>query len=319
MNRFKRIFSALITVGLVVGLVFAWTQRRELQDWWILRSYTAPAEVVALADATTMTDDARNVFYVNRPLVVDEAQFNSACKPESTIVLGCFISRDGIYLYDIEDTRLEGVKQVTAAHELLHAVYERLSTKDKQRIDSLTAEAFAGVTEQRILDTVGDYRARDASVVPNELHSILATEVSTLSPELEEYYAKYFKDRQVIVGFSQAYESEFSNRKDQVANLDAELASLKLEIDAGQNDLALQYSALQAEKNNLDALLSSGDTDGYNARVPGFNAQVSAYNRSVRALEKQINDYNSLVQERNDIALEVQELVESIDSRPQSF
>ncbi len=319
MNSFKRILSALLTVSAIAVLAFTWFNRRELQDWWALRDYTPPTEVVALADTTTMTDEARNIFYVNNPLIVDEVQFNSACKPESTIVLGCYISRDGIYIFDIQDDRLAGVKQVTAAHELLHAVYERMSADERARINSLTQEALSTVTEQRILDTVEEYRKNDASVIPNELHSIMATEVRELPVELESYYKQYFTDRQVIVAFSEDYELEFSKRRDAVDRLDDRLAQLKLKIDADQNDLTLQYAALRASKEELDALLSSGQTSEYNSKVPAFNQQVSSYNASVRQVEDEINEYNALVQERNAIAVEVQELIESIDSRPQSF
>ena len=316
---FKRVFSALLTAGVVFGLLIAWINRQEIQDWWALRNYTPPVEIVELADATTMTDEGRNIFYVNKPLVVDEVEFNSACRPESTIVLGCYISRGGIYLYDIQDPRLAGVKQVTAAHELLHAVYERLSPSERERIDTLTAEALQTVTQQRILDTVEEYRSGDANVVPNELHSIMATEVRQLPSELEDYYSKYFTNRLRIVEYSEKYETEFASRRQAVDKLDQELAQLKLEIEGAQNDLSLQYKALQNDKDQLDGLLASGQTEEYNSRVPGFNQQVSAYNRSVREVEAQINRYNALVEQRNNIAVEVQELVDSIDSRPQSF
>lgn len=319
MNSFKRILSAILTVSVVVALAFVWFNRRELQDWYALRDYTPPTEVVQLADTTTMTDEARSIFYVNSPLIVDEAQFNSACKPESTIVLGCYISRDGIYIFDIQDERLAGVKQVTAAHELLHAVYERLSYDEKDRVNSLTEEALSTVTDQRILDTIEEYRKNDASVIPNELHSIMATEVKDLPADLETYYKQYFTDRQVVVAYSEGYELEFSARRQAVEQLDNRLAQLKLRIDGDQNELALQYSALKASKDELDTLLNSGQTSEYNSKVPAFNQQVSSYNASVREVESNIIEYNSLVQERNAIAVEVQQLIESIDSRPQSF
>ena len=303
----------------MVVLILTWVNRRDLQDWWALRDYTPTNEVVELATDTTMTDGARRIFYVNNPVIVDEIEFNSACRPESTIVLGCFILNDGIYLFDIEDERLEGIKQVTAAHELLHAMYERLSDEDRSRVDQLTQQALETVTEQRIIDTVEEYKKRDANVVPNELHSILATEVRQLPEELESYYKKIFYNRQKIVNYSEDYELEFSARKDQVNQLDQQLAQLKLQIDASQNDLALQYNALTNSKQELDSLLNAGLIEQYNNLVPGFNQQVSSYNQLVKGVDDQINQYNALVKDRNNLALEVQELVESIDSRPQNF
>src|SRR6185295_11567695 len=102
-----------------------------------------------------MTPDTRRLFYVYHPVLEDKQAFNSHCTDsEKTIVLGCYISRTGIYLYDVTDSRLNGVEQVTAAHETLHAAYERLSSSERKRVDGLTAQAFAQVTDQRIKDTI---------------------------------------------------------------------------------------------------------------------------------------------------------------------
>lgn len=318
-QAFKRIFGFVLTVAIVVGLFLAWVNRQDIYDWYRLQSYDPPAEIVQLADDTTMTEYARRVFYVSQPLVVDSQEFNAACRPESTIVLGCYISDKGVYIYDVDDSRLAGVKQVTAAHELLHAIYARLSSSEKDNLDEMTARAYSAVDDARLKKTIEEYRKRDASVVPNELHSILATEVRTLPTELEEYYTQFFTDRSAVVSYSERYEAEFENRRSKVDQLDERLSQLKFEIDAAKADLELQYSALTSEKSNLDALLAGGQTAEYNSRVPGFNSQVSTYNRSVKDLDAQINTYNQLVKERNAVAVEVQGLVDSIDSRPQSF
>ena len=36
------------------------------------------------------------------------------------------------YIYNVNDERLNGLKEVTAAHEMLHAAYERLPESDKK-------------------------------------------------------------------------------------------------------------------------------------------------------------------------------------------
>src|SRR5690606_3442881 len=108
------------------------------------------------------------------------------------IVLGCFVEGQGIYLYNVSDERLDGVKEVTAAHEVLHAGYSRLSSRDKARINHLLDQAFQANNDERIKETVETYRKRDPSIVSNELHSILATEARELPSELEEHYRRYF-------------------------------------------------------------------------------------------------------------------------------
>ncbi len=46
-------------------------------------------------------------------------------------ILGCYnpSSRD-IYIYNVTNSELDGVKEVTAAHEMLHAAWERLSESE---------------------------------------------------------------------------------------------------------------------------------------------------------------------------------------------
>jgi len=315
----RRIASLLVTLVLIGAILITWFAREDIYDWWVLRNYTPPQEVASLADETTMTSHARRIFYVNHPDIAQASQFNQACSQETSIVIGCYIPGKGIYIFNITDQRLAGVKQVTAAHEMLHAAYDRLSLSEQRHVDALTEAEYDKLTNQRIKDNVEKYRSQDPSVVSNELHSILATEVSDLSPELENYYKQYFTDRQAVVRYSNHYEAEFTNRQQQVANYDKQLAELKGSIDAGKNELNLQLNALKAEKNRLDSLISQNRIAEYNNAVPGFNANVGSYNVLVHKVDNDINTYNQIVQSRNNIAGEMQDLANSIDSRPQSF
>ncbi len=318
--KFARRFASLfVTIILIGAILFTWFAREDIYDWWVLRNYTPPQEVETLANETTMTTHARRIFYVNRPDIAQASQFNQACSQETSIVIGCYIPGKGIYIFNITDQRLAGVKQVTAAHEMLHAAYDRLSLAEQQHINSLTKAEYDKLTNQRIKDNVEKYRSQDPSVVPNELHSILATEVSDLSPELENYYKQYFTNRQAVVSYSNHYEAEFTNRQQQVANFDKQLSDLKSSIDADKSELSLQMNALKAEKSRLDSLISQNRIAEYNNAVPGFNANVGSYNALVRKADSNINTYNQIVQSRNNIAVEMQDLANSIDSRPQSF
>jgi hypothetical protein len=301
-------------------VVIGWTQRYNLQDWWRLRGYTPPAAIAKLADDTSMTDYGRKLFYVNHPELDEAADFNQKCSAsEQSIVLGCYVNNQGIYLYNVQDERLAGVHQVTAAHEMLHAAYERLDGPEKARIDQLTADVLAASTDARLKETIDAYRQRDASVVPNELHSIVGTEVASVPTELETYYKKYFKDRQVVVSYSDRYESAFQERKDKVTQYDQQLKALKAEIDRLEASLDTQAKSLTSQRAELEALADAKRYEEYNARVPGFNNGVKSYNASVTSIRTKIERYNQLVNERNAIALEENELVQAIDSRPDTI
>src|SRR5690348_17199642 len=105
-----------------------------VSDWLRLRNYQPDASVLTIADATSMTDRARHMFFINHPALQDKAAFHQSCPQydEQTIVIGCYESgQRGIFVLKVDDQRLNGVEEVTAAHEMLHAAYERLSNSEQ--------------------------------------------------------------------------------------------------------------------------------------------------------------------------------------------
>jgi hypothetical protein len=316
MRQVRRFGSGLILVVVLIALLVAFAQRQELYDWWRLRDYEPPARVMELADSVTMTDYGRKLFYVHQPQLNDAAAFNRNCQGfEQSIILGCYVTRTGIYLYDVQDERLDGVEEVTAAHEMLHAAFDRLGGEEKQRIIGQLEAAFESLDNKRIKETMAAYQKRDASVVPNELHSIMATEVRNLPSELEDYYARYFKNRKKVVDYSERYEQAFTERKELVQRYDAQLARMKQQIESAESELNNQAQSLKLERARLDSLLSNNQTEQYNAAVPGYNSRIRAYNDRIAATRALIDKYNETVAARNAVAVEQHELIEALDSR----
>lgn len=307
-------YALLITLPLVV-----WLNRFTIHDWVRLQNYTPSAEIAALTDSTTMTPPAKRVFYANHPRIENKDQLRVDCQQnEFTIVLGCYVSGQGIYLFNVDDPRLSGIEEVTAAHEMLHASYDRLSAKEKARINELLEQTFATVENQRIRSTIEQYRQKDPSVVPNELHSILGTEYRYLSPELEEHYAQYFEDRLTVVAFSEKYENEFTSRQVQVHEYDSQLEAFKAQIETNNNRLANMGENIRVQREQLNALLQQ-DPAAYNAAVPGFNRLVNAYNSLADETQRIIDQHNEAVSLRNAVALEINSLSQAIDTRPQGI
>lgn len=315
MTKTSRILTSLVLVVLIAGSGFAFVHRQQIIDALALRNYTPSERVVALANDTTMKDGTRRVFYVNHPSINDKASFKQNCHAtEESIVLGCYVQHKGIYLLDVTDARLGGVMQVTSAHEVLHAEYDRLSKEERQRVDQMTSSFYAGLNNDRIKKTIEQYKAKDPSVVPNELHSILGTEVRDLSPELETYYSKYFSNRSQIVQFSEKYEQTFIQLTDQVEDYDRQLKELKVTIESNQLEIEGQSRDIEARKALLESMLNADQTEAYNNAVPEYNAMVNSYNNLIAATRSRINEYNTIVEKRNDIATTEQELVEAINS-----
>jgi hypothetical protein len=320
MRLLRRLLAGVALLLLLAFPFVIYFNAQALTDWWQLRNYTPPLAVVSLADQDAMTGYARHVFYVNQPSIESNAtQFRKDCgETEKTIILGCYHSnQDGIFVYNVTDHRLDGVQQVTSAHEMLHAAYDRLSTKDKNYVNGLLNDFFNNdLKDKRIIDTLNVYRQTEPNDVVNEMHSIFGTEIASLSPQLEQYYKKYFTDRSLITKDAANYEGEFTKREDQIKNDDAKLSAMKTQIDSEEQALQQQLIQINSDRARLDSLRASGRIVEYNSGVNSFNTEVNNYNFAVRQLRSDIADFNSLVDARNAIATELASLNKAIDTRP---
>ena len=178
----------------------------------------------------------------------------------------------------------------------------------------MTKQTLSTLTDARVLKNIDSYRTRDASVVPNELHSILGTEVRNLPPELENYYKKYFANRSKIVDFSEQYEAEFTNRENAVAEYDTQLANLKTDINNLNTTLDARGKEIEAEDSRLKTLLSQRNISAYNSGIPGYQQLINSYNTDVAKLKTDIRIYNEIVEKRNKIVTEERELINALDS-----
>ena len=311
------IFVAVV----MVAVVFA--QRQAIYDWYRLRGYQAPANVVALAEATKMTPKSKHSFYVNRPAVQERTAFNASCPNnggEQTIILGCYKPlQRGIFIYDVTDPQLKGVQEVTAAHEMLHSAYDRLSPKERTTVDALLQDYYDNnvPNNKQLKATFDSYKKSEPNDLINEMHSIFGTEIVQLPPALENYYKQYFSDRQAVVAFANQYRNAFTSRQNQIAAYDQQLQDLKKQIEENQASLTARSNSLDTQRQELDRLLNGGDTASYNARVNSFNAQINAYNVLVAQTKRQIATYNETVAKRNAIAVEAQNLSQELNSHIQ--
>jgi hypothetical protein len=318
-KHFDLMRRLLLPVALLAFLAVGVLNLQNIADYVRLYNYQPPAQVEALASDTTMTPKARRLFYLNHPQIDERSAFNTACNQngEETIVLGCYHSMDkGIYLYNVTDTRLKGVEQVTAAHEMLHAAYDRLSSNERKSLDAKLQNFYdTKVQDSRIRSTMAAYQKSEPRDIVNEMHSIFATEIGTLTPELEAYYSQYFVNRSQIAHYADSYQKEFTSRQDRVAAYDKQLTGLKTQVAQNTATLKARESDIASMQRQMDSDRSAGNVDAYNAKVSAYNTKIDQYNELVRSTQSNIAEYNRLVAERNSLALEVRELTQSISSQ----
>jgi uncharacterized protein YukE len=312
MKRLKRhLVIAMAIAVVIVGIRFT----QELIDGVRLIGYEPPPEIAAMAAKTMMTDVAKRIFYVNQPTIENRKLSLNLCKSsEHTIVLGCYVTTKGIFLQSVTDPRLDGVMEVTAAHEMLHAAYQRMSLWQQSQLNQKLRSALAQLQNPRILKLIDAYNQQDPSSVDSELHSMLGTEVRALTSELEAHYRQYFTDRSQVVALSERYEGVFTAIRNKTKTLNQQLTSLRSELNRLGTQVKQQAQAVESERSDLKAAILANPNSDYRPRVATFNQQVQSYNLLVSQLKAQTDTYNQMVTEHNSLALEEKSLVESLEN-----
>lgn len=317
-NSFGKSFiKFVLVVVLVTGVAWVIVNRQAVIDWARLVTYTPNAEVKALADNTQLEQRARDLFYASDPQVQDSAPFNASCSSnEQTIVLGCYKAQR-IYLFNIKDERFNGIKEVTAAHEMLHAAYERMDETTRRKVDAMLQPLVENMKDPRLLELVELYNRTEPGELYNEMHSILGTEAAELTPELETYYKQYFKDRSVVVRYAGQYQAIFTESKNKIEEYDRQLSDLKPQIDQNNGTLQRMQGELESQNNQLNQYRSRNQISQYNQLVPTYNAEVAEFNALIETTRGLVSRYNKLVEERNNQVAAQTNLYDSINSNYQ--
>jgi len=318
-RRSRRLGFAVILVIWLVAVSLFLANLQSITDWWRLRGYVPPAAIVNLANEDTMTSYTRHLFYLNRPkLLPTVTSFRTYCPEDAhTIVLGCYHpNQNGIFIYAVTDPTLAGVQQVTAAHEVLHAVYARLSGSARKALDKeLLNYDKHGLTNPLVQAEIKLYQKTEPGSVMDEMSCTFGTEIANLPAPLEAYYVQYFTNRAAIVTYEQKYQAAFSTRQTIIAQDDAQLANVKAQINSVEAQLQSSLSALNTQLANLMSLRNANDISTYNDGVPAYNSSVDAYNDSVQTVENLVSQYNQLVAARNQVAGQLTTLASALDTR----
>ena len=301
-------------VLLFVGVLY----RSQIVDYVATSFYTPTTEVANIASELQLTPRGKDIFYASKPVIADSAS-SFPCKSGevSSVILGCYAGEAGlfstgtIYVLNVKNVDLEGVIQVTAAHELLHAAYSRLNIFERTRVDKLVLAEYEEIKgEPAIKEQMEYYKLAEPGQDSNELHSIIGTTVAKLDPELEAYYAGYFSNRSAIVAHYETYFAALHKNDTEIkalaAKLQAEMAALGQDTQTYQTDL--QQLNLDIQSFNTRAT-SGGFTskssfeiaraalvtrvNAMDARADQLNARVAAYNEDV----KRINSLSAQIEE----------------------
>lgn len=262
MSKISKCISA-ITFVLVIGSC-AWLacNRQLVLDQVRIWQYKPMPDITRLAERIGMTEQARQIFYRTHPQLESADTFNQHCHriEQASPIVGCYVQgRDAMYIYNVPGTELDGIKEVTAAHEMLHAAWGRYSEVERARLGSLLDAVYQRLNDAKLTERMKYYDRAQPGSRTNELHSILGTEYTQLGPELEAHFAQYFSDRQALVKLHESYSHRFEAAQAEAESLAKQLETRKPKIE----QLVRQYTSAVAQ---------------YNQQVETFNQRAASGN-----------------------------------------
>ncbi|MET1015810.1 MAG: hypothetical protein ABWX76_03275 [Leifsonia flava] len=321
-RRGRRIVVWLLVALAAVAAAWAFMNPVRLTDQIVVWTHQPQAAAVQFAQRAGMTDEARFTFYASVPAIEDRAAFNSSCNQlqEQGVTLGCYVPVGrAIHLFDITDERLDGMQVVTAAHEMLHAVWARMSFGEQSEISSLLEDEAARLADDpAFIDKLALYAGIDDAGRATELHSILGTEFTGLSPALEKHYARYFDDRAELVALHVTSEAVFSALQTQSEALVAELDTLRGDIEVDSQDYTEESDRLSADIDDFNARWDAPDAgtqeqfDAERAELLDRQATLDALYDSITSRRAEFDEKAEKLEQMN---VQVDALNAAIDSR----
>ncbi len=313
-SKSPRIARIIIAVALLGGAVWIGSKGNEISDIVTGLGYEPTPEISQMVDEINLTDKGMRIMKASLPELQDADNFNDSCASDEadTSLLGCYYNRK-IYIFNIENEELNGVRQSTLAHELLHAVWERYP-------DDGIAEEL-DVVYRKYRDELSEHMSHysdDAQI--DELHSVIGTQLddSKLSEKLRAHYDEYFKNRAEIVKYYQLYEGKFEELKQQNEQLKQQIDALTAEIET----LSDNYERTVDTLNHDIDLFNSRARNGYYSSNASFQTdrnrlldRQTALDEDYEQIVQKVDEVNVLIEKYNENVNHSNELYDSINSK----
>lgn len=319
----RRAVTVILLVALVGAAALVYFNRQQISDHFAASSFEPSSEILQLTDRLSLTDDGHRVFFATHPTLESSQGFNEQCAgvdhSEDGHILGCYAS-GGIHLFGVTDPRLTGVVEVTAAHELLHATFERLSDGDRQRLSSRLMNLYRELAEEdpELAERMSVYDGLSERSFANELHSVLGTETRELPGWLEDHYAQWLQDRTSIVDYFEAYRDVFNAIQDRADELQEAMERIREDVSTRSDayDAAVaRFNTDVEEFNRRNAAYEfAGDEAQFWVQRAALEARAQALNEENAAIQEQVDRYNDLRAELEELSATNQELNQHLDS-----
>lgn len=285
-------------------------------DYYRGLTYKPSAEMVDIRSKLQLTGEGEFLFNASQPVLSDRDEFNTVCRPDANTeiaVLGCYTEGD-IFIYNITESELAGIRELTTAHELLHAVWARMSEKEQEGLGAALDQVL-NENKELLKEELDTY---DKTNRQEELYVRSGTEIKKLPEALETHFAKYFKNQDLVVSYYQKYIKVFKEIEEEMDKIKSETEELGRQINAKIADYEKRWASLEAAVDDFNSCARvagcfvsesafharravlvatqnelSAMVDEINAMVNDYNAKIEIYNKDVTRTEQLNNTINS--------------------------
>lgn len=307
-----------LSLGIMLFAVFAAAllliYRQQVIDNVRAWQFTPSSRVAEIRDSLHLSPLGGLYFNSSQPDVESASQFNQSCphSEPNNPVIGCY-SNQLIYIFDVKNEKLDGIEETTAAHELLHAAYERMSESEQAEIDAELQEVYKTVKTKELEARMNYYEKNEPGEESNELHSILGTEFTQLGSKLEKHYQKYFTNRGKVLAYYQQYQKAFSTVTSKLDTLAATINAHTARVNESITGYNQDQTTLNADIKTFEARTFTKQSELDAARAP-LVARQNELKRRETGLNSEIATINTLRKEYDTLRQEYEELSESINS-----
>ncbi len=293
-NKHYLIALAIFIFALIIGVIIIYYQ--SFSNQLVLKN--ANPAMIALAQQAGMNQRGELVFLRAKPQFATDAQMRVDCAGNAAannkngfIEQGCFVPNSNnhatgqIFIRQMPPN-LYDQEIVTASYEMLHLIYFSLSGSSQSSSLVQAIEANYNSLHSVSLNTqVVNFAKTEPGYRDLELFSLLGTEFSKLSPNLEQFYAPYFINRQLTVDNYNQVISTFQNEQTQLKQIRSTITS-----DDSLANVAYADSLAWASAGN-----AYEDTYNYNI----YKNYIAQENTAINQYNLLSNEYNTLVTEFN--------------------
>ncbi len=279
--------------------------------------YEPSPEMSALINDLSLTSDGMRILNATRPELQEAEQFNANCSnnndASNTSTLGCYSGRR-IYIYNIARVDLDGIRQVTLAHEFLHAVWERMSDSERETLQEHLQALFD--TNEDLRKHLESYRLDEKY---NELHSVIGSQISPnqMPAQLRDHYAKYFSNHSKIASFYNKYHSVFEETEKREKELKEQITERREKLNELRDAYTKSNASLSRDINDFNSRSRTGafsSQEEWLAERQALLNRQEAQQQDYQTLLDYTNEINDLISQYNENSIRVNNLYKSIDS-----